>query len=42
VRRLMDDHAAVDAVLRRGAERARALAEPILKEVQDTVGFLHP
>jgi len=42
VRRLMDDHAAVDAVLRRGAERARALAEPILREVQDTVGFLHP
>ena len=42
VRRLMDDHAAVDAVLRSGAERARALAEPILKEVQDTVGFLHP
>ncbi|MBT6095075.1 MAG: tryptophan--tRNA ligase [Rhodospirillaceae bacterium] len=42
VRRLMDDTAAVDAVLRSGAERARALAEPILKEVQKTVGFLHP
>ncbi len=42
VRRLMDDTAAVDAVLRSGAERARALAEPILKEVQRTVGFLHP
>jgi tryptophanyl-tRNA synthetase len=42
VRRLMDDTASVDAVLRRGAERARALAEPILAEVQDVVGFLKP
>jgi len=42
VRRLMDDPASVDAVLRSGAERARALAEPILAEVQDVVGFLKP
>ena len=40
MRRLMADPASVDAVLRRGAERARALAAPILAEIQDTVGFL--
>ncbi len=34
------DH--VDRVLKDGAERARALAEPTLKEVQDIVGFLRP
>ncbi len=39
---LMDDHAAVDSVLRDGAERANALAEPILEEVKKTVGFLRP
>ena len=42
VSRLMDDHAAVDGVLRDGAERANALAEPILGEVKKTVGFLKP
>ena len=42
VSRLMDDHAAVDSVLRDGAERANALAEPILEEVKKTVGFLRP
>ena len=40
--RLMDDVTAVDAVLRDGAERARAIADPILEEVYDTVGFLRP
>ena len=34
------DH--VDRVLKDGAERARAIAEPTLKEVQDIVGFLRP
>ncbi len=42
MRRLMADPATVDAVLREGAERARALAEPILAEIQDIVGFLRP
>ncbi len=42
MRRLMDDPSSVDAVLRSGAERARALAEPILAEVQRMVGFLKP
>ena len=32
------DH--VDEVLRQGAERARAIAEPVLAEVHDIVGFL--
>ncbi|MEE8544305.1 MAG: tryptophan--tRNA ligase [Alphaproteobacteria bacterium] len=34
------DH--VDKVLRQGAERARAIAEPVLAEVHDIVGFLRP
>ncbi len=42
MRRLMGDPAAVDAVLRGGAEKARALAAPVLAEVQDIVGFLRP
>ena len=33
---------AVDAVLRDGAARARAIAEPIFDEVQRIVGFLRP
>ncbi|ABC24329.1 tryptophan--tRNA ligase [Rhodospirillum rubrum] len=40
--RLLADPASVDAVLRDGAERAGAIAEPILAEVYDTVGFLRP
>ena len=39
-RRLMDDEAYVDGVLRDGSRRARALAGPILEEVQAIVGFL--
>ncbi|MGE0095904.1 MAG: tryptophan--tRNA ligase [Alphaproteobacteria bacterium] len=42
MRHLMQDPAQIDAVLREGAERADAIARPILREVQDTVGFLHP
>ncbi len=38
--RLTADPASVDAVLRDGAERARAIAQPILAEVHDAVGFL--
>jgi len=40
--RMTDDPATVDRVLADGAERARAIAAPILKEVQDIVGFLRP
>lgn len=42
MQRLTKDPGAVDAVLRDGAERARAMAEPILDEVYRTVGFLKP
>ena len=42
MQRLMKDPGHVDAVLRNGAERARAIAAPILAEVYKTVGFLKP
>ncbi len=42
MKRRVADPAGVDAVLADGAERARAIAEPILREVQDIVGFLRP
>src|SRR5712691_9888362 len=42
MQQLMKDPGHVDAVLRDGAERARALAAPILAEVYKTVGFLKP
>ncbi len=40
VKRLRDDPGHVDGILAAGAERARALAEPVLREVYRTVGFL--
>lgn len=42
MRRLCADPASVDAVLRDGRDRARALAAPVLAEVHDAVGFLRP
>ncbi len=39
-RRLLADPGQVDALLRRGAERARAIAEPIVAEAERLVGFL--
>ncbi len=42
MRRLMADPAHIDAILRDGAERARAITRPILEEVYDTIGFLRP
>ena len=42
MKRLMDEPDEIDAVLRRGAERARAMAEPVVREAQDIVGFLRP
>jgi len=38
--RLMNDPAEIDRTLMKGAERADAIAQPILKEVKDVVGFL--
>jgi tryptophanyl-tRNA synthetase len=40
MRRLMADTEYVDSVLSQGAERARAMAEPVLDEVRKTIGFL--
>ncbi len=42
MKRLMDDPTTVDRVLADGAERARAIAGPILRETHDIVGFLRP
>jgi tryptophanyl-tRNA synthetase len=42
MQRLMKDPGYVDSVLHNGAERARALADPMLAEVYRTVGFLKP
>ena len=39
MRRLMDDPAEIDKVLRTGAERARAVAEPVIEETKRLVGF---
>ena len=42
MQRLMKDPAHVDAILRDGAQRARAIADPIRADVYKTVGFLRP
>ncbi|WP_022727704.1 tryptophan--tRNA ligase [Fodinicurvata sediminis] len=42
MKRLFTDNEHVDAVLRDGAERANAIAEPIVRECQEIVGFLRP
>jgi tryptophanyl-tRNA synthetase len=39
---LLADPAEIDRLLARGAERATAIAAPILEEVHDLVGFLKP
>jgi tryptophanyl-tRNA synthetase len=40
MQRMMADPGYVDGVLREGADRARAIADPIIAEVQQLVGFL--
>ena len=40
VRRLLDDSTHLDAILGDGAARARAIAQPVIQEVHDIVGFL--
>jgi tryptophanyl-tRNA synthetase len=40
MRRISADHAHVDAVLANGAARARAIAQPILRDVKQIVGFI--
>jgi tryptophanyl-tRNA synthetase len=39
--RLMADPGHLDRLLRQGAERARAIAEPVLREAQEISGLLH-
>ncbi|MEW4461123.1 tryptophan--tRNA ligase [Roseibium algicola] len=40
MRRLMDDKAQIDAILKEGAEKASAIAEPVLKDIRKIIGFL--
>ena len=40
--RLMNDPGSLDSLLGSGADRARALADPIIAEIKETVGFLRP
>jgi tryptophanyl-tRNA synthetase len=42
MRELLADQAEIDAVLKDGAERAQAMAEPILAQIHDIVGFVRP
>jgi tryptophanyl-tRNA synthetase len=42
MRRLEKHPGEIDAVLRQGMEAARAISEPIMREVHDIVGFLRP
>jgi tryptophanyl-tRNA synthetase len=42
MRRLVADPGYIDGILRRGGERAAAIAVPHLREVQDIIGLLRP
>lgn len=42
MKRLMADPSHVDAILKEGAERAAALAAPVMDEVREVVGFIRP
>ena len=42
MRRLIADPGHIDRVLRDGAERARAIADKVLDDVYEKVGFLRP
>jgi tryptophanyl-tRNA synthetase len=42
MKRLMNDPGEIDRVLKRGADKANAVAQPILDEVYKIVGFLPP
>jgi tryptophanyl-tRNA synthetase len=42
MRRLMADPGYIDRILRRGAERAKAIADPVLREAQEISGLLRP
>jgi tryptophanyl-tRNA synthetase len=40
-RRLISDKAEIDRILSKGAERARAVADPVVSETKRIVGFWH-
>jgi tryptophanyl-tRNA synthetase len=42
MKRLMGDPGHIDAILRRGAERAHAIADKVLADTQDIIGLLKP
>ena len=42
MKRLVAEPRHIDAILRDGADRARRISRPILEEVMDIVGFVHP
>jgi len=42
MKRLSEDPAYVDSILREGGEKARAMTQPVMQDVYDTVGFLRP
>jgi tryptophanyl-tRNA synthetase len=42
MRRLLGDKAEIDRVLKRGAEQAEAIAQPVVDEVKSIVGFWKP
>ena len=42
MQRLLSDPGVIDRTLAHGAERARAIAAPIVTQVKDIVGFLRP
>jgi tryptophanyl-tRNA synthetase len=41
MRRLEDDPAYIDSVLRDGSQRARDLARPVMDQVKDVLGLIH-
>ena len=40
MKRLVDDKGEMDRILRDGAERARAIARPVMEDVRQIVGFV--
>jgi tryptophanyl-tRNA synthetase len=41
MKRLLAHPNEIDLLLRKGAERARAITQPILRQAEEIVGFLH-
>src|SRR5262249_9436572 len=41
MKRLLGHPDEIDALLRKGAERARAITQPIVRQAEEIVGFLH-